>query len=239
MIQTTPLSQRDPKWANIKLGFGTGTIGQFGCTITAITMLLNSKGANLTVDKVNQTMKDKGAFGGDPANLVWWAKLPQAFPQITSVYKYYSYDNEVVKGLINQGYPVVVCVDGSPIGASQHWVLYVGDQTLLDPWDGKGKPTSTYKPLEFVSMGVIAPKPVETETPLQACLKQHGELVTEIDNLKRTLALTEQDNKTKQAMIDDLKNNLSASNSKIKPLEDRVTKLETAIGKVKEGLVGV
>lgn len=163
MIQTTPLSQRDPKWANLTLGYGTGTIGQYGCTITAITMLLNSKGANLNPSQVNDKMKDAGAFVG---NLVWWAKLPQAFPQITSVYKYYTYDNEIVKGLIKQGYPVVVCVDGTPIGSSQHWVLYVGDQTLLDPWDGKGKSTSTYKALEFVSMGVTAPVP---EPPSDPC----------------------------------------------------------------------
>lgn len=224
MIQTTPLSQRDPKWANLTLGYGTGTIGQYGCTITAITMLLNSKGANLNPSQVNDKMKDAGAFVG---NLVWWAKLPQAFPQITSVYKYYTYDNEIVKGLIKQGYPVVVCVDGTPIGSSQHWVLYVGDQTLLDPWDGKGKPTSTYKALEFVSMGVTAPVP---EAPSDPC----ANLRDEVDNLKRTLGLTEQDNKTKQALIDDLKSNLSASNSKLKPLQERNAKLETFVQGVKE-----
>jgi len=193
MIQTTPLSQRDPKWANIKLGFGTGTIGQYGCTITAITMLLNSKGANLNPSQVNDKMKDTGAFGGDPANLVWWAKLPKAFPQITSVYKYYSYDNDIVKGLIKQGYPVVVCVDGSPIGSSQHWVLYVGDQTLLDPWDGKGKPTSTYKPLEFVSMGVTAPVP---ELPSDPC----ANLRDEVSRLNKELLNSRMD--TEKALND-------------------------------------
>ena len=208
MIQTTPISQRDPRWANITLGFGPGTISQYGCTVTAITMLLNSKGAGLNPQQVNDIMKDKGAFAGDPANLVWWAKLPQAFPQITSVFKYYSYDNEVVKGLIKQGYPVVVCVDGTPIGSSQHWVLYIGDQTLLDPWDGKGKPTSTYKALEFVSMGVTAPVPTQPTDPcatlrddfsrvsstligkeldLEKALNSQKTLLTENADLKRKL----------------------------------------------------
>lgn len=190
MIQTTPLSQRDPKWANVTLGYGPGTIGQYGCTITAVTMLLNSKGAGLNPRQVNDKMKDAGAFAD---NLVWWAKLPQAFPQITSVYKYYTYDNEIVKGLIKQGYPVVVCVDGSPIGSSQHWVLYVGDQTLLDPWDGKGKPTSTYKPLEFVSMGVTAPVP---EIPSDPC----AHLRDEVSRLNKDLLNSRMD--TEKALND-------------------------------------
>lgn len=56
----------------------------------------------------------------------------------------------------------------------------------------------------------------------------------EVDNLKRTLGLTEQDNKTKQAMIDDLKTNLSACSSKLKPLEERNKKLETFVQGIKE-----
>lgn len=53
-------------------------------------------------------------------------------------------------------------------------------------------------------------------------------------DVKRTLALTEQDNTTKQAMIDDLKSNLSASNSKLKPLQERNAKLEAFVQSIKE-----
>lgn len=74
---------------------------------------------------------------------------------------------------------------------------------------------------------VVPPTP---EPPSDPC----ANLRDEVDNLKRTLGLTEQDNKTKQAMIDDLKNNLSASNSKIKPLQERNAKLETFVQGVKE-----
>lgn len=153
MIQTTPFSQRDSRWANVPLGFGTGTIGQYGCTMTSLTMLLNSKGANLTPLQVNQIMKDKGGFSG---NLVWWSKLPQCFPQLTKVGVPVAYDNTQVKNLIDKGYPVIVNVDGSPIGAPDHWVLFVGDQTMLDPWDGKGKPTSSYKVKKYVAIEVTA-----------------------------------------------------------------------------------
>lgn len=106
--------------------------------------------------------------------------------------------------------------------------------TVLSQNDPVGVPSiyKTYSDWKGV-LGWLRPKPPQ-EDPLQACLKQHGELVTEIDNLKRTLGLTEQDNKTKQAMIDDLKNNLSASNSKLKPLEERNKKLETFVQGIKE-----
>lgn len=72
------------------------------------------------------------------------------------------------------------------------------------------------------------------EDPLQACLRQHADLLKQIDDINRKLALTEQDNKTKQATIDTLRKDLSASNSKLKPLQERNAKLEAFVQGVKE-----
>ena len=77
--------------------------------------------------------------------------------------------------------------------------------------------------------------PPTPEPPTDPC----ANLRDEVDNLKRTLGLTEQDNKTKQAMIDDLKSNLIASNSKIKPLEERNKKLEAYVQGIKELILKV
>ena len=74
---------------------------------------------------------------------------------------------------------------------------------------------------------VVPPTP---EPPTDPC----ANLRDEVDNLKRTLGLTKQDNETKLAMIKDLENNLSASNSKIKPLEEHNKKLEAFVQGVKE-----
>lgn len=106
--------------------------------------------------------------------------------------------------------------------------------TVLSQNDPIGVPSiyKTYTNWKGV-LGWIRPKP-PVEDPLQACLRQHADLVTQVDNLKRTLALTEQDNKTKQAMIDDLKSNLSACSSKLKPLEERNAKLEAFVQSIKE-----
>jgi len=138
----TPLSQRDPKWGNLKLGFGTGTIYSFGCTITSLACLLET-----TPDIVNEKLKSVNGFAGTTKNLVVWSALSKAFPRIKSATRYTSYDNQVVKEAIERNGGCLVEVDGSRIGASRHWVLYLGNQEMIDPWFGNIKSTSYYAPV--------------------------------------------------------------------------------------------
>jgi hypothetical protein len=128
----TLYSQRDSRWAKVKLGFGTTqTIGSDGCTITAIGNIL---GVEPTV--VNEKLKAVTGFLGA---LVIWAKIEEAFPGI-KVRRVWSYDNaDVLAHTPN----VIVEVHGAPIGGVKHWVRYVGNKKLHDPWDGKEKATST------------------------------------------------------------------------------------------------
>lgn len=145
MIKT--LSQRDPQWANIKLGTSNTTIGSHGCTITSLTMLLNHYGGNYTPDQVNERLKSlpkdqNGNTGFANGNLVYWSRIKEAFPQVKSVERITNYDNNKVASSL----PALVEVDGSRIGASKHWVLYIGNQKMLDPWFGNEKSTSYYAP---------------------------------------------------------------------------------------------
>lgn len=130
----TILSQRDPRWANIQLGDGSTTIGQDGCFITCIAMLLNR-----TPDVINQQLKEKGGYAGDNKNEVNWTTLSSIFPGIT-VRREWSYNNEDVKAHV----PVLVQVDGSPIGGTIHAVVFIGNHQLYDPWDGTQKSTAAY-----------------------------------------------------------------------------------------------
>lgn len=133
------LSQNDPRWKDKLLGTANGTIGMYGCTITAIAMKFG-----VTPDFLNERLLTvNGYLNG---NLVIWKKIEEALPGVTFIYKYSQYDNEMVKKNI----PCIVEVDASPIGGSRHWVLFIGNQQLYDPWDGKQKSTGTYKPLSFV-----------------------------------------------------------------------------------------
>ena len=144
MSQPILLSQRDPKWSNKKLGFSETLIKDYGCTITCIGMKFG-----VTPDVVNECLKAVNGFLS--GNLVIWKKLEEALPGVKFVYKYGEYDNEKVK----QNLPCIVEVNGAPIGGDRHWVLFIGNQKIYDPWDGQEKPTSAYctasnPPLSFV-----------------------------------------------------------------------------------------
>jgi hypothetical protein len=155
MIPVIPLSQRDPRWAAKLLGFPTKyigsdgkervyttTIGQSGCTLTCMTMLLNYRlNANMGVDEVNEQFKRAGAFSGP---LIYWSKVPLAYP-VKFVSRYYNYNNFVAwKYTYIYHKPVVVQVNASKIGATQHWCLMLGDKKMADPWTGNIVSTSTY-----------------------------------------------------------------------------------------------
>lgn len=128
------LSQRDPRWANIKVGTGIQTIGQVGCFITVIAMILNT-----TPDVVNSRLIAVGGFTDD--NEIDWTKIAEAFPGVVCR-RVWTYDNaDVLKNVPN----VLVQVNGAPIGGSLHAVRFVGNHLLNDPWDGKQKLTNAYQ----------------------------------------------------------------------------------------------
>lgn len=125
-------SQRDTRWKNITLGT-KGTIGEYGCTITCIAMILGT-----TPDVVNERIKSVNGYAD--GNLVIWAKLEEAFPGI-KIKRVWTYDNaDVLANVPN----VLVEVDGKPIGGYRHWVVFIGNKKLIDPWDGLEGPTSEY-----------------------------------------------------------------------------------------------
>lgn len=130
----TVLGQRDPKWANIKLGFSNTYIKDYGCTITCLAMIIGT-----TPDVVNDRMKAVNGFA--QGNLVIWDKIPAAFPGI-QIQRVWSYNNDDVKAHIPN---VLVEVPAVPIGGTgSHWVVYIGNQKLNDPWLGKERPTSDF-----------------------------------------------------------------------------------------------
>lgn len=149
----TPLSQRDPRWKDKKLGFSNLTIGNYGCTITCLTMLLNHvEGKNYQVDEVNdklktlgnyhQTNNPKGAFSG--AYLVW-ANVQRVYPSLKFVKRVFNYNNvEVAWWVYVMKMPVMVEVNASSIGAPRHWVLFIGNRQACDPWTGTIVSTSKY-----------------------------------------------------------------------------------------------
>lgn len=131
-----------------------------------------------TPSSVNARMKAVGGFADK--NLVIWEKIKEAFPaKVESVRRVWSYDNEDVKANI----PCVVQVNGAPIGAPMHFVVYVGNQKLYDPWGGVERATSYYQPQSYC---VIKLKPIQP--PMDDCQSKLTQITAERDRLNGIIA---------------------------------------------------
>jgi len=158
MIDIPVLSQRDPLWAGKLLGFSMSTIGEAGCAVTALAMLINAThplDENVTPAMVNTALKDCDAFIGPTRNNVAWYRVPRLWPRL-SYYKRIDAPNRPLRrgemAEINRrlvwDVPVIAYVDGrkSEPGVQQHFVLIVGhdphsrDYIIADPWYGDAAP---------------------------------------------------------------------------------------------------
>jgi len=164
------LSQKDTRWTRTRLGFGTGTIGQYGCTITALSSLIG-----LTPDYVNEQLKKVNGFAGETKNLVIWSALPTAFPQIIKATRVKGYNNTAVLEAVTKFGGCLVEVDAEPIGAprSSHWILYIGNSQCIDPWTGSVRHVDTYpKPLGYAVIEIIKEDVMSED--VEALLKKYG-----------------------------------------------------------------
>lgn len=142
-INVKVYSQRDWRWAFVKFGFGGGRFKDYGCTVTALTSLLFVAGYNLTPPQVAEKLRAVKAFQGD---LLIWSRIQLAFPLVKFTWRGYGYDNAKVKENIEKGNPTLVEVI---LSGHRHWVLFIGDQKMIDPWVGKVEPTSKYPLLGY------------------------------------------------------------------------------------------
>ncbi len=149
VFNTLPLSQRDPQWKNVILGFGdaSSTIGAYGCTLVCLTMVANGMGYDETPATLNEKLKALGPNVGFTGPLIMFAGLQAALPgiQFTNFVRCRDVDAPMasVDSALDAGLPVVVEVDFSPApGLQNHWVLLYARQAL-DPL-GNGSPGSDY-----------------------------------------------------------------------------------------------
>jgi hypothetical protein len=170
------LSQNDLKWKYKQLGTSPKSIGSHGCTITCLSML-----ADVTPDFTNQRMNAvKGYANG---NLVIWSKVPEALPNLKFIKRVNGYNNPEVAANL----PCLVEVDGAPIGGYRHWVVFVGNKQLYDPWDGKVKHTGMYRPTGYAIFKVNQINqpltPAQKEQKIRTIFGQH---ITSEERLKQT-----------------------------------------------------
>lgn len=152
----TLYSQRDPRWSNTKLGTSNVTIGGYGCTLTCLSML-----ANIPPDEANKRMIAGGAFAKQ--NLVDWTKLSNTTLNLSLEWRGWTYDNNAVKSAISRFGACLVEVDfdGTERTDDRHWVIFIGNQKMWDPWTGTERPTSTYPILRGFSVIKVSPVVVD------------------------------------------------------------------------------
>ena len=133
-------SQRDPRWKDIKLGFGKTTIGSHGCFLDNLAMIVK-----IPPDKVNEILKNDGGFSGDlivsdKAAKILGLQLLKGNSNIPGKMTDINY--------MPDWSPSIKEVDMSPApGKQQHFVLRVikdGKRSIIDPWDGKEKTINHY-----------------------------------------------------------------------------------------------
>jgi len=149
MISTKIYSQRDIRWSWQTFGFGGGRFYSYGCTVCSLTSLLFKAGYDLTPPQVAERLRKAKAFSGD---LLIWSRIQIAFPKVKFVWRGYKYENAKVKENIEKGNPTLVEV---LLSGHRHWVLFLGDQKMMDPWVGRIESTSKYPLIGYSLISIL------------------------------------------------------------------------------------
>lgn len=151
-MNITPLSQRDPRWADVKVGSGALTFGEVGCLVTAATMLANAFGDSLTPDKANEKLL--AAHGYSNGNLLVFASVQDMSAAVVMSGFIECLARPAPLDEINRRLDAgeLAVVELRPVFNAntdrRHWVLLYEKNgvtyRIADPIDGKLKDLSSY-----------------------------------------------------------------------------------------------
>lgn len=223
-------SQRDSQWASIKLGKSESTIGEAGCLITCIGMA-----SDLTPKEVNTRLLSVDGYTN--GNLVTWTKVQAAIPWMQFEWRGTPYDNDRVKAAIEKNGFCLVEVDGSRIGGTRHWALYIGNGQMYDPWYGNQKATSYYSATGYAIINKVG-DPQSSEyrgydlsnvDSMKVCVDDHIKVVegafvdkSQYESIKGQLTES-------QRRVNELGEQLGNANSTIQALTDKIESQTTII----------
>lgn len=137
--------QMGQSWSNIKIGNTNSTLGQIGCLVTSISILIEKSGCNSTITPFNpgtflEALNANNAF--DSSGNLQYAGVTRAVPN----FKYVGNVNlrgksrteklALITQYFNQGYYLTIEVKGATPG-NQHWVAITGingnNVVIVDP----------------------------------------------------------------------------------------------------------
>jgi len=136
-------NQRDKEHRDIKLGFGSSSIGNKGCYLVSLCNGLLSKGWEFTPETLNTLLKEKGLYTGEFRNYIDVGSLSAILPDIfVSFEKVEPWGSKpALIDIIKDDTIAIGKVDASIIGGTgTHFVLIVkryGKVAIIyDPWSG-------------------------------------------------------------------------------------------------------
>ena len=149
--------QAGQSWSNIKIGNTNSTLGQIGCLVTSISILIEKSGCNTTISPFNpgtflEALNKNNAFDGS-GNLQY-AGVTRAVPNFSYVGnvnlrgKSRTEKLALITQYFNQGYYLAIEVKGATPG-NQHWVAVTGvngnNVIMVDPASNQTDMWSAYE----------------------------------------------------------------------------------------------
>lgn len=149
--------QAGQSWSNIRIGNTSSTIGNIGCLVTSIAILIEKSGVNTTIVPFNpgtfvEALNSNGGFD-EKGNLIY-APISKVVPNFKYVGNVNLRDKtraeklESIKQYLNLGYYITIEVKGATPG-NQHWVAILGvdgnNVSIVDPASDKTDLWSAYE----------------------------------------------------------------------------------------------
>ncbi len=133
----TVYNQRDPKWAGVRLGTSPRTIGSDGCLLCAYASALTDAGLTMTPPELNDWLNANNGYVNQ--NLFVFAA-----PDRLGVLKFENIADyqkpapiQAIEDYLTRGGYVIVEVDFNPDpDIDPHYVRYLGNGQIADPWYG-------------------------------------------------------------------------------------------------------
>ena len=137
--------QRDASWSNIKIGNTNSTIGDIGCLVTSIAILIKKSGISTNINPFNpgtfvEELNKNGGF--NEYGELQYSAINRIFPnfqykgKINLRGKSKNEKLAIISQYFNQGYYITIEVKGATLG-NQHWVAITeingDDITMVDP----------------------------------------------------------------------------------------------------------
>lgn len=214
------LSQKDPRWGSLKIGNTNYIMSGYGCFITACSIV-----AGIEPPEALQKLRFDGAM------LIWDSIKNIGLEPLFKG----DWDNAKALEYIQANGQCIARVDfdGSDRTDDTHFVVLIGNKQLIDPIDGKIKPTSTYSKYTGIRACrkiVMATMYKGLDLTNQESMKVAVDIWDEVINKKLYVKLSDIQERFGVPDLDGLATKLSGKDSRI---TDLTNQLGTAQAEVK------